>query len=72
MLVLLMSIANYLKHIFPCNLHSKHKENTEHAAKEMGKESKHFKKSMNRGKKSEREENEEHKNYRNKTETKWD
>lgn len=45
---------------------------TEHTAKEMGKESKHFKKSINRGKKSEREENEEQKNYRNKTETKWD
>lgn len=44
---------------------------TEHTAKEMGKESKHFKKSINRGKKSEREENEEQKNYRNKTETKW-
>ena len=39
---------------------------TEHTAKEMGKESKHFKKSMNRGKNSEREENEEQKNYRNK------
>ena len=39
---------------------------TEHTAKEMGKESKHLKKSMNRGKNSEREENEEQKNYRNK------
>lgn len=41
---------------------------TEHTAKEMEKESKHLKTSMNREKNSEREENKEQKNY----ETKWD